>query len=338
MKNIIYLKTLVASVLLSTMVTSTSFAHTYYRESTTVTKDINDNWVHVDPINGSVSTAKGNVVVTVEEGVSVTADYLNVYGTGSALVFLGNKQVNIGQISIYGGAGSTGASMEFYNSTINAGSIYLREGGTSLLLKNSTVTVSGVLNITPNAKIIVDGGSIIASSFSQIGVPSKDNSGDIKVLNDGSLTLSSEDNSSNLHGHNIYVDSTSHFTSANNDSYYGSLTLEAGAEVTLAADSKTSFESITLILDYVIEDTDSELNLSGFNKVKMGEETVTFASLSENVIVQGANGDQYEMLYDETTKSYSVGEYIGTVVPEPSTYAMIFGALSLGFAMYRRRK
>ncbi len=338
MKNIIYLKKLVASVLLTSVCASTSFARIEYSESTTVTDNISDNWVFVDypTMAGNMSTTRGNVVVTVEKEVSVTASYLNVYGTGSSLVFLGNKQVNIGQISIYGGAGSTGASMEFYNSTINAGSIYLREGGTSLLVKDSTVTVSGKLNLNPDAKIIIDGGSIIASSFSQIGSDSYVTTADIRVLNKGSFVMSG--GSGNAHEHNIYVDSTSSFTSTNKDTYGGTLTVEVGAEVTFAADSKTSFESVTLILDYVIEDTGSELNLSGFNNIKMGEETVTFASLSENVIVQGTNGDQYEMLYDETTKSYSAGEYIGTVVPEPSTYAMIFGALSLGFAMYRRRK
>ena len=44
--------------------------------------------------------------------------------------------------------------------------------------------------------------------------------------------------------------------------------------------------------------------------------------------------------YDLVVKEISTGkfEYIATVIPEPSTYAIIFGAIALGFVAYRRRK
>jgi hypothetical protein len=35
---------------------------------------------------------------------------------------------------------------------------------------------------------------------------------------------------------------------------------------------------------------------------------------------------------------YSIGTYTYSVVPEPSTYAAIAGALGLGYAVYRRRR
>ena len=42
------------------------------------------------------------------------------------------------------------------------------------------------------------------------------------------------------------------------------------------------------------------------------------------------------ILVDTTTNS---GYYTYTLaIPEPSTYAMIFGAIALGFVAYRRRK
>ena len=97
---------------------SLALARTDYNESVSVTSDISDNWVCVDypQSSGSMSTTRGNVIVNVEENVSITADYLNVYGTGSSIKFLGNNQVNAGNISIFGGADkSKGASMEFYN-------------------------------------------------------------------------------------------------------------------------------------------------------------------------------------------------------------------------------
>ncbi|MBO5782331.1 MAG: hypothetical protein J6R08_07745 [Opitutales bacterium] len=133
---------------------SLASARIEYNESTSVPSDISDSWIVVDypKSGGNMSSTRGNIVVRVENNVSVTADYLNAYGTNSSLVFLGNNQVNAGSISIFGGAGQTGASMEFYNSTINATSINLREGNSSLLLKDSQTTVSGKLNINSGRK------------------------------------------------------------------------------------------------------------------------------------------------------------------------------------------
>ncbi len=318
MKNIIYLKTLIASVLLTSVCASTSFARTEYTVNTLVTSDVTDSWVVVDypTMAGNMSTTRGNVVVTVENGVSVKAEHLNVYGTGSSLVFLGNNQVNVGSIALFGGAGSTGSSIEFHN---------------------SKVTVSGKITINTGTKLVIDGGSFAADSFSQTGASSIDTCADIKVVNGANLTLNGEGKSYAKQSHNIYVDSTSSFTSTAQDSFYGSLTVEAGATVSLVESSKAEFENITLVLDDTIAGSGSELDLSGFNNIKIGEETIVLSSLSENLVVQDKNGQQYQVSFDESG-SCSTGEYIGTAVPEPSTYAMIFGVLSLGFAMYRRRK
>ena len=48
-----------------------------------------------------------------------------------------------------------------------------------------------------------------------------------------------------------------------------------------------------------------------------------------------ANGNEYAAEFDETGGGVI---HIGGQIPEPSTYAAIFGALALAFAAYRRRK
>ena len=147
---------------------SLASARTEYNENGSVGSDINDNWVVVDypKSAGSMSTTRGNVIVNVEENVSITADYLNVYGTGSSIKFLGNNQVNAGNISIFGGADkSKGASMEFYNSTVNTSQINLREDATSLILKDSQVTISGKLVVNTNSSIVIDGEALLAIFF-----------------------------------------------------------------------------------------------------------------------------------------------------------------------------
>ncbi len=47
-------------------------------------------------------------------------------------------------------------------------------------------------------------------------------------------------------------------------------------------------------------------------------------------------GVEYEV--SKITSGEYAGQYSLTIIPEPSTYAMIFGALALGFVVYRRRK
>lgn len=307
-------------------------ARTEYSESVSVNSDINDSWVVVDyPASaGNVSTTRGNVVVSVEKNVSVTADYLNVYGTGSSIVFLGNNEVNAGSISLFGGAGAKGSSIEFYNSTITADQINLRDSGTSLLVKNSHATISGKLLVNTGAEIVVDGGSIAADSFSQTGTSSKDTSADIKILNGGSLILNGEGVFYAKQGHNIYVDSTSSFTSSSAESYYGTLTFEAGANISLSSGISLANTSFELVVDDISSMTDKELN-SYFETITLAGNSIENLITSENLKV-----------YDKTSGiSFDVSvsdSGIINVVPEPSTYAMILGAIALAFAAYRRRK
>lgn len=99
---------------------SLASARIEYNESTSVASDISDSWIVVDypKSGGNMSSTRGNIVVRVENNVSVTADYLNAYGTNSSLVFLGNNQVNAGSISIFGGSRTNRSFygiLQFYN-------------------------------------------------------------------------------------------------------------------------------------------------------------------------------------------------------------------------------
>ncbi len=77
-----------------------------------------------------------------------------------------------------------------------------------------------------------------------------------------------------------------------------------------------------------------------FTNFEYGKDQILFKSkLSDSVVsmflINGASGDDIlckEVTYNKETY------YSYYVIPEPSTYAMIFGALALGFVAYRRRK
>lgn len=91
--------------------------------------------------------------------------------------------------------------------------------------------------------------------------------------------------------------------------------------------------------DISIDDLNVVLSESGaldFSDIFSADngETIVF-SAEQNISVYDDSGHLYEDVlfsYDES------GNIIGiTAVPEPSTYAVIFGAFALAFAAYRRR-
>ena len=75
-----------------------SFARTQYNENTLVDSDVSDSQIIVD------SSSRGNVKVSVAENVSLTENSLSIYGENSSMEFLGNNEINIGNISVYKGA------------------------------------------------------------------------------------------------------------------------------------------------------------------------------------------------------------------------------------------
>ncbi len=72
-----------------------------------------------------------------------------------------------------------------------------------------------------------------------------------------------------------------------------------------------------------------------------GPLTITFtSSMTPFLRTQSFSGGSISV-FDNTNPygvEYSIGTYSYSVVPEPSTYAAIAGALGLGYAIYRRRR
>jgi len=119
-------------------------------------------------------------------------------------------------------------------------------------------------------------------------------------------------------------------TSANNDTIFqvnsGNLVFEEGANLTI------NILTVNMLSDFVSLDEPINLNVIEWN------DTVTLAGMEE--VMKNANVEI--KLNGETISGWTLGtdgsSLILTIVPEPSTYVAIFGAIALGFAMYRRRK
>ncbi len=65
-------------------------------------------------------------------------------------------------------------------------------------------------------------------------------------------------------------------------------------------------------------------------------DTIVFSDELTNITVSNSSGE----LYDNVLFSYDAdGNVIGiAAVPEPATFAAVFGALALAFAAYRKRR
>ena len=81
---------------------------------------------------------------------------------------------------------------------------------------------------------------------------------------------------------------------------------------------------------------DGSVNLAGLDIDISGENYFTFMISVDKALIpeldSGGMGTSCNAGYFEITLTGT------STVPEPSTYAAIFGVLALGFAVYRRRK
>ncbi|MBO5781027.1 MAG: PEP-CTERM sorting domain-containing protein, partial [Opitutales bacterium] len=108
-----------------------------------------------------------------------------------------------------------------------------------------------------------------------------------------------------------------------------SITVEEGGSLELGANT-----SITVNLEQDFAGSTNLFTIADGANLTQNGETVTLAELEENMTVtyNGEVLDNSQWSFDSITGKLTAS------VPEPSTYAAIFGALALAFAAYRRRK
>ena len=94
----------------------------------------------------------------------------------------------------------------------------------------------------------------------------------------------------------------------------------------------TDADSYVLFNNIFLGDEYARIYVENFadNRIKVKNATEKTVYLIDEL----GNNINYEWVADTVNGGY----WLNAVVPEPSTYAMIFGAIALGFAAYRRRK
>lgn len=111
-------------------------------------------------------------------------------------------------------------------------------------------------------------------------------------------------------------------------------TTNTDAQVTLA--DGTKIDTLTIVGDF--EGAENSVSLNDI----FGDSTGVVLSALENnatsMTVIDANGQEWtteNLIFDDNGNASFA---LGTAIPEPSTYATIFGAIALAFVAYRRRK
>jgi len=259
-------------------------------------------------------------------------------------VNISNNSAN-GKVSYSGAIHMTGASEVTFN-VIDKDGLFVGnyagdsdENGGLMKLNKSTVKVN--FNVADKKSLVIGNGTAGYDSIAGVdgSTINKTGAGSLVVnssmeyfkgmlnVNEGSMIVNST-----LGASDIIIASGATLTLGDDTDIilYGcSITLEDGATLELGANS-----TITVNLEEDFTGTTNLFTLAEGATLSQEGESVTLASLQDNMTVtyNGQTLDNSQWSFDAET-----GE-LKAAVPEPSTYAMIFGAIALGFIAYRRRK
>lgn len=272
-----------------------------------------------------VSASRGPVEVKLYKGNSDGEFYFTTLGlnnNGDVLPVLTCEDVSLTMSSftkIQGVLNATNTDITTTYLRLSMGGELNMDGGTlNLTQSTSDATFRIYSKMNLNNVVFSSVGSVIASTAS--GEPSSGN-----IIFSGSTSFT---------GTELIARSGCSISVLDNSTVDVN-SLDA-ASFTVSSNSKISVDSVA---DISIDDLNVVLSESGaldFSDIFSADngETIVF-SAEQNISVYDGSGHLYEDVlfsYDES------GNIIGiTAVPEPSTYAVIFGAFALAFAAYRRR-
>ncbi len=182
----------------------------------------------------------------------------------------------------------------------------------SLILNSATANISGGLSLKGTFKManstvtLNDSNKITVSSATSQGVSDFDVTG-----SDNSIVL----NAANDFGSFVFASNASALTIDTNG--------KASTIGSLSGDG-------TLYLMDLVNDTIKIENIDGLVSYTEGD------VLRTSNIKYGSEGNWQDVVLSSTTGGYFLNA--ASSVPEPAEWAAIFGAIALGFAIYRRRK
>jgi len=300
-----------------------------------VGKDLNIGWNTASYSDDNPNSGKGFVYVKGNTKLEVAGN-INVSYQATA----GTRNTSTGVLNI-----DSNASVKATNINIGSqGSMYITLNGNEEQI-NTSINNAGTLSVAANA-------SLSAGDYS-IALNGLTNSADATVKAYGgtingniftafgfqNITLDSAESVSVVDNGRVAVDGGTVTMAFNTDSALVNGVSDVTSSLSQAVGS--DFAKMSAYEFDVVIDSGDTVVLSFY----VGDSTLTTDNFS---IFHKADGGQWGKANDISNVSYD-GEYLSFVVssfssygyaavPEPSTYAVILGALALGFVVYRRRR
>ena len=247
-------------------------------------------------------------------------------GTSDAIL---QKTANIGNLNGYGKIGLDGnADWITYTVNLNGSGKYTGE------IADSTNKAALVMNIVKNGS----GTQILSGNNTYKGTTN---------VNEGTLLMNRTDGKST-----IYVRNGATFGAAGQGVSASYIVKDSGGsllfdfsmgDVSLNLLDGSRLKGEILSTDFIFSNIAGILNKETLLFSFANEESITNASLREILdsgltytYIDNATGQKYTANFTEGDADGSM--YVTFEVPEPATWAAIFGALALALAIYRRRK
>lgn len=301
--------------------------------------------------NDKKYTYSAAATVNISGNATVSTDYINLYRNATLNVsgeaeVTASADARLGDMNHLNSASSaTQASVTFSDfSRLN-----VKGGGTGgvMIFNGATVTFedNSVLSVNRNVWV----GKTYQDVFSSGHLILKDN---VQTYSGANLVLLGENSTVELYGSGIKPLGTNayNFTNLGASAYR---TQMAGTIKFIAdANGISQLKVDKIVALDVDKETGYNILLDFTNLVLEGGETTQMAIISSNsnanvinaydlyqddlITVVMANEADYYSIYADGKTLYI--DYTSAVIPEPSTYAVLFGAIALAFVGYRRRK
>ena len=326
---------------------ASAFGLDYLTDGEVIRDDISDSWVKIGVNPQTAKPPYPTVNVYVDRGVSITASsYLMIYENNS-ITFRGGN-------TVYGGTVSVRKNSALYaeDTTFNINEITFMDDGSNSVLKNCTFNVKEFTIMTEDSgSLVLDNTKITAGDWFG-GTQLHDGLFNITLKNGSMLDITNAPSYGFNAGANFHLEGGSSLTANSKIASGSNIFVGSGCSFNIDGELETT-KTITVASDATIDASSisfEKLQVSFSKDLSEGsDENFNFADIfGENAgivlsaleggkefTVIDANGNEYAAEFDETGGGVI---HIGGQIPEPSTYAAIFGALALAFAAYRRRK
>lgn len=277
-------------------------------------------------VHGDTNIELSNTTIT--DKIYVGSDTAAIKGNANLVVNGGSINEIYGSYGTADAQGVVGGNMNVLLKDAAVNNVYLAGKGNALLEGKATLTLTGNTSVSG---IISAGGKEVSGDAPEIKGDSVLALGSASDAYTGTLAATIAD-----------FDRVEISNSETNVAFENAFTVSvfqvaAQAKATLADGTDFSKLVLTFDSDFAQGDTGS-VNLesifgSSVSIVLSALQGETGATLT----VKDGNGQEWS-LASESISGNTISYEIGSAIPEPATYAAVFGAIALGFTVYRRRK